>query len=164
VAVLGELTSVETALGKFGLAEDYGEKTLALLKRHVPAGSPEIALAQIHLGTLYLREHKIAEAEKVLPPAVEAERRFLKEGRTLGYGVRNLAALRVQQQAWTEAESLYREAIGLYEITLGTAHPDLAPVLHEYADVLKHQRAPKAKVRDIETRARTIANPSASRG
>jgi hypothetical protein len=67
-----------------------------------------------------------------------------------------LALLRTQQQAWSQAESLYREALGIYEAALGPDHPDIAPVLHEYAGVLKHQRAPKDKVKSIEARARAI--------
>jgi tetratricopeptide (TPR) repeat protein len=160
VNVLSELTSVETALEKFGIAEDCGEKALRILTRRVPAGSPEIVLAQVNLGTLYLREHKTAEAERVLPAAVEAERRLFQDGRALGHGIRNLAALRAQQHSWNEAEALYREALDLYELRLGPDHSDLAPVLREYANVLKHRGAPKGRVKDVEARARAIANPA----
>jgi tetratricopeptide (TPR) repeat protein len=162
VNVLGELTSVETGLGRFQLAEDYGSKALLILNSHLPADSWEIVFTKVNLGALYLREHKIAEAQTILPGAVEAERHFLPEGRTLGDGLRNLAVLRVQQHAWDDAEALYREAIGLYERKLGAEHPDLAPVLREYAGVLKHQRASRAQVRSIETRARAIDHQQVS--
>jgi tetratricopeptide (TPR) repeat protein len=160
VNVFAEMSSAETGLGKFRVAEEYGEKALSILSGRLPADSPEIVLSQVNLGRLYLREHKLTDAQRILPPAVDAERRFLKDGRTLGDGVRNLAALRVQQQSWNEAESLYREAIGLYERKLGADHPDIAPVLREYAAVLKHRGAGKAEVKSIETRARAIENPA----
>jgi tetratricopeptide (TPR) repeat protein len=154
--VFVELTSVETALGRFRTAEGYGERALSILNSHVPAGSLEIVLAQVELGALYLREHNLAEAEKILPASVEAERRLLKDGRVLGDGIRDLAALRAQQHVWNDAEPLYREAIGFYERKLGVDHPDIAPVLRAYADVLKHQGTPGVQVKNIEARARAI--------
>jgi tetratricopeptide (TPR) repeat protein len=154
--VFAELTSVETALGRFRIAEGYGERALSILNSHVPADSLEIVLAQAQLGALYLREHNIAGAEKVLPVAVETERRLLKDERILGDGIRDLAALRAQQHAWNDAEALYREAIGFYERKLGADHPDIAPVLRAYAGVLKHQGIQGIRVRNIEARARAI--------
>jgi tetratricopeptide (TPR) repeat protein len=164
VNVLGELTSVELSLGRYRLAEECGEKAMAILQSHVPAGSPEIALTQINLARVYLSEHKTGEVEKFLPAAVDTERRIFKDGRTLADGIRILATLRVQQHAWNEAETLYREALDLYERKLGADHPDIAGVLREYADVLKHQGAPKSKVRDVEARARSISNGSRAQG
>jgi tetratricopeptide (TPR) repeat protein len=158
VNVLSELATVETGLGKFGLAEEYAEKALSNLSAHVPAGSLDIALAQVNLAGLYLRERKTAAAEKILPPAIETERQVLRSGRTLADGIRNLGRLRVQQHAWSDAETLYRDAIGFYNVKLGPDHPDLAPVLREYAGVLKHQGAPRAQLKDLEARARSIQN------
>ena len=135
------LTSAETRLGRFRIAEEDGEQTMKILTRYLSPGSPEIALAQVTIGTLYLREHKIAQAEKILPAAIEAERRILPNETTLANGIRTLAALRVQQRAWSDAETLYREAIGIYERKFGAEHPDLAPLLREYAVVLKHRGA-----------------------
>jgi tetratricopeptide (TPR) repeat protein len=162
VNTLAELTSVERELGRFGTAEDYGEKALLILHSHMPRGqdestSLEMVLLKANLGNLYVREHKLAMAESVLPAAVEAERRLFTNDRALADGLRNLASLRHQQRAWTEAESLYREAIAVYERKLGADHPDLAPVLREYAAVLKHQGKPRAQVKNIEARARSIA-------
>ncbi|HEX4275445.1 MAG TPA: tetratricopeptide repeat protein [Bryobacteraceae bacterium] len=167
INVLAEQTSVEKESGHFAAAEDYCEKAILILNRRLAANraekgsdekdSVESILLQVNLGNLYVREHKIADAERVLPSAVAAERRLLKGRRTLADGLRDLAALRSQQHAWSEAESLYREAIGLYERNLGPDHPDIAPVLRDYAAVLKHQGAPKAEVKNIEARARSLA-------
>jgi tetratricopeptide (TPR) repeat protein len=156
VNVLAELGSVETRLGRFRIAEDCDQKALEILSRHLPPDSLEIVLLKVNMGNLYLREHRNTEAEKILPAAVEAERRLLKDGRTLGDGIRNLAELRDRQHVWNEAESLFREAIGLYERKLGAEHPDIAPVLREYAGVLKHKGASRAEVASLEARARAI--------
>jgi tetratricopeptide (TPR) repeat protein len=160
VNVLTGLTSVETALGKFAAAEESGQRAVAILREHAANSASgnrgEIALVDVSLGGLYLREGKLAEADAILAPAVDEERRLFQSGRRLGDGIRMLALLRTQQQAWSQAESLYREALGIYEAALGPDHPDIAPVLREYAAVLKHQRAPKDKVKSIEARARAI--------
>ncbi len=160
VNVLTGLTSVETALGKFSVAEECGQRAVAILREHATNSASgnhgEIALVEVSLGGLYMREGRMAEADAILTPAIEEERRLFQTGRRLGDGIRMLAMLRTQQQEWSKAESLYREALGIYETELGPDHPDIAPVLREYAGVLKHQRAPKDKVRGIEARARAI--------
>jgi tetratricopeptide (TPR) repeat protein len=160
VNVLAELTSAEAGMGRFQIAEDCGEKALSIQNRHYAPGGIEIVLTQVNLAGLYLRERKTAEAERILPAAIEAERRFYKDGRTLADGIRDLASLRAQQHSWNEAESLYREAIGLYEHKLGADHPDIAPVLRQYAGVLKRQGVSRTQVRTIEARARAIENAS----
>jgi tetratricopeptide (TPR) repeat protein len=162
INTLGELSSVERELGHFGLAEDCAEKALRILQSQLAASgdegnSLEMVLLEANLGNLYVREHKLVDAERVLPAAVEAERRLFPGDRALADGLRNLASLRSQQGSWKEAEALYREAIEVYERRIGPDHPDLAPVLRDYAAVLKRQRAPKAQVKNIEARARSIA-------
>jgi tetratricopeptide (TPR) repeat protein len=160
VNVLTGLTSVETALGKFSAAEECGQRAVAILRAHAANSASgnrgEIALVEVSLGGVYLREGKTAEAEAILPPAIDDERKLFQTGRRLGDGIRMLALLRTQQQAWSQAESLYSEVLGIYEAALGPDHADIAPVLREYAGVLKHQRAPKDKVRSVEARARAI--------
>jgi tetratricopeptide (TPR) repeat protein len=159
-AVLG---SLEQRTGKFGLAEDYTQRALAILVHRLPPGSQEIVLTQVSLAAIYLREHKVDDAEKILPSAVEAERGFYRDGRVLADGVRGLATLRSDQRRWLEAQSLYREALGLYERDLGVEHPDIAPVLLEYADVLKHCGASKSEVKSVVSRARLLESRSSSR-
>jgi tetratricopeptide (TPR) repeat protein len=158
--VLTALTSAEGGLGKFNTAEDDGRKALAILKSHAADGASgyrgEMALVQVDLGALYLRQGKTNEAEELLPSAVDEERRLFKPGRRLADGLRILAVLRVRQQAWDHAETLYAEALGMYEAVLGPEHPDIAPMLREYAQVLKHERAPKGTIRSVEARARAI--------
>jgi tetratricopeptide (TPR) repeat protein len=160
VNILTGLISVEAALGKFGVAEDCGLKAVAILRQHAGNSATgnrgEIALVEVTLGGLYLRQGKTAEAEAILPAAIDEERGLLKAGRRLADGIRALAMLRADQQAWGQAESLYAEALGMYEAALGRNHADIAPVLREYAVILKRERAPKSRVRELEARARAI--------
>jgi tetratricopeptide (TPR) repeat protein len=160
-SILAKLTAVETAQGEFVRAEADGEQSLAILSRWREPESPEIAAENVMLGTLYLRERKIAEAAKVLPDAVALERRLagdprMPDRRVLADGIQSLAALRALERNWHDAQTLYSEAIAIYESTLGPSHPGIAPVLLEYADVLKHCGASRAEVKNIEARARAM--------
>jgi tetratricopeptide (TPR) repeat protein len=159
--ILADLTNVETALGQFARAETDGEQSLAILSRWREPASAEIAIENVTLATVYLRERKIAEAEKILPGAVALERRLsddphMPDRRILADGIQKLGELRALEHNWHDAQKLFSEAIAIYASTLGPSHPLMAPVLLEYAAVLKHCGAPKAEVKDIEARARSI--------
>jgi tetratricopeptide (TPR) repeat protein len=159
--ILTELTNVETALGQFARAEADGERSLAILSRWSEPDSQEMAVEYVTLATLYMRERKIAEAAKILPDAVAVERGLAidlpnYDRRVVADGIKRLAELRALQHNWHDAQTLYSEAITMYESTLGPSHPGIAPVLREYADVLKHCGAPRAEVKNIEARARAI--------
>jgi tetratricopeptide (TPR) repeat protein len=160
--ILGDLTRVETALGQLSRAEADGKQSLAILSQWHDSDSPEIAVENVTLATLYLRERRVAEAEAILPAAVALERRlaavdpYLPDRRVLAEGIRRLAELRALEQNWHDAQALYSEVIALYESTPGFSRPGTAPVLLEYADVLKHCGAPRAEVKDVEARARAM--------
>jgi tetratricopeptide (TPR) repeat protein len=159
--VLAYLTSVETALGEFPGAEADALRAIAILSRLRDPHGLEVASAKVLLGTLYLRQGKTAEAERILPEAVEAERRLASDPRAinprvLADAIRRLGQLRVLQGNWHDAQPLYRESLALYESNIGLFDPVLAPVLTEYANVLKHNGAPRAEVKSLEARAKAI--------
>lgn len=155
-ALYSDMAAVENALGKFGLAEQSALKALAILEQTGVNGS-DYVLARVNLGAIYIRQNRMAEAEDILPSAIEAQRKQLPDGRVLADGVRRLGDLRAMQKRWRETVALYGEAVELYESALGTGHPDLAGLLSDYADAMKHQGASKERVRDMQARARTIA-------
>ena len=99
---------------------------------------------------------KTAEAADLLPGAVQIARRLIPGQRPLADGIRHLAELRAQQRNWGEAQSLYYEAIAIYDEKLGPGDPEIAPVLRAYANVLKQKGAPKSEVRDVEARAKAL--------
>lgn len=155
-AILAELATAETAQRQFGRAEADAEQSLAILSRGREPSGQEIAVEKVLLGTIYLSERKIAEAGSILPDAVTLERRVAGDPRILADGIRRLGELRALQQNWQEAQTLYSEAIALYESTFGPSHPGIARMLLEYANVLKHTGAPRAEVKNIEARAKAI--------
>ena len=155
-SILADLTDVETALGQFARAEADGAQSLAILSRWREPESQEMAAEHVMLATLYMRERKIAEAAKILPDAVLLERRLAVDPRVLADGVLRLAELRALEHNWHDAQALFSEAISIYESTMGPNHRGMAPVLLEYANVLKHCGAPRAEVKNLEARAKAI--------
>jgi len=159
--VLAELSAVETAEKQFARAEVDAQQSLAIISANSAPDSMDVAVQRVVLATVYIRERKVAEAEKILPDAVATERRLLadpaaSDRRVLAQALRILADLRALQQNWREAQTLYAEVIGLYESTSGGDHPTLAPILLKYAEVLKHCGVPKEQVRSVEARAKAI--------
>jgi tetratricopeptide (TPR) repeat protein len=158
-SILANLAAVETSLGQFAQAEADGALSLAILSAKRGPESLEVAFAKVSFATACLRERKLEEASKLLPEAIAVERRLagdprMGDQRVLAYAVRALGEVRAAQHQWVEAQALYSEAIGIYEAALGERHPTIAPVLREYADVLKHAGAPRAEVKRIEAKAR----------
>jgi tetratricopeptide (TPR) repeat protein len=156
--IFAEFSAAAAGQNKLALAEDYAQKELALLTSQSIPDQTGIALAQVNLGNIYVRQKKIDEAERVLPAGVATERRVATGERILADGITRLAELRVLEQSWCDAEALYREAIGLYESRLGPQNPQIAPVLRAYAGVLKRAGGSKSEAKSIEARAKAIMN------
>jgi len=158
--VLAEMSAVETAQKRFPQAEADARKSLAIVSQRNAEDSLEVAVQQVVLATVYLRERKIDDAERILPDAVASERRLAAgsqlDRRVLAQAIRALGELRTLQHNWPEARTLYSEVIAIYESTSGGDHPALAPILLEYAEVLKHCGLPRSEVKSIEARARAI--------
>ncbi len=164
--LLTEISAVETAGKHFVHAESDAAQALAIVSRHRAPESLEVSLQQVVLATVYVRERKPAEAERILPAAIAAERGLLadpatSDRRVLAQGIRILADLRALQQNWREAQTLYAEVVGIYESTSGGNHPALAPILLKYAEVLKHCGVPKEQVRSVQARAKAIRSMKA---
>jgi tetratricopeptide (TPR) repeat protein len=136
-AIFSGLAVVEAALNRFGTAEDMAEQALAAMRGLHAENGPEVVAAEVSLGSIYLREHKPAEAARILPQAVQLERTMAIDPGIRADGIRRLADLRAQQHQWKEAATLYREAIALFEQRFGSSHPYIDPVRRDYAAAAK---------------------------
>jgi tetratricopeptide (TPR) repeat protein len=151
------LSAVASAEGKLAIAEDYGKKAIGVLTRDEKPDTMAIAMAKVALAGVCLRIHDLAEADRILPEAVEAQR-SLAAPNTLAASLQLLGQLREQQHNWQAAESLYREAIGIYERqTTRPASPLAAQLMLALADLLKKNGGSKAEVRALEARAHDMA-------
>lgn len=159
--ILAELSAVESAEKEFARAEADAEQSLAIVAALSEPQSLDVAVQRVVLASVYMREKKIAEANTMLTDTVELERRLAtgggaQEQRVLANGIHKLAEVRALQHRWREAEALFQETIGIYESTSGATHPWIAPILLEYAEVLKHCGVSKEQVKNVEARARAI--------
>lgn len=160
-AILATLAAVETCVGKFAEAEVDSQRALDIMSLKRDPESLAVAFAKVALATAWVRERKFSEAAKILPEAIAVERRSaddprMRDRRVLAYAICMLAEVRAAQRNWSEARALYTEAIAIYEAELDPGHPAIAPVLRQYADVLKRSGAPKEEVKRVEARANAI--------
>jgi tetratricopeptide (TPR) repeat protein len=158
--ILATLTVIETSTGEYKQAEADGEESLAILLQH-RSGELEVAFAKVGLATACVREGKVAKASSILPEAIEAERQAahdprMKDQLVLASSIHLLGEVRAVQHNWTESKALYSEAIALYESAPQPRRSELALVLREYADVLKHSGASKASIKDVEAKAKAL--------
>jgi Tfp pilus assembly protein PilF len=155
--IYAELSTAAGAEGRTAQAEDYAHRAVSILNLDRRQDAHALAIAQITLADAYMRGHNLEAAEKLLPGAVEMQRKLPSSPTSLGAGILLLAHLRAQQGNWQAAATLCREAITLYEKSArGGTNPALAPVLRTLAAALKHSGGSKEEVRALETRAKTI--------
>jgi tetratricopeptide (TPR) repeat protein len=157
--IYAAMGNVASSQNKLTQAEDYANRAISILSLSPGPNARAVAIAQVTLAGVYMHSHDLAAADKVLPHAVEIQRQTATSPNTLAASVQLLAELRAAQHRWHEAETLYREAVGLYE-RRGTDNdnpdPAVAPVLRALADVLKHDGGSKDEVRALENRARGL--------
>lgn len=109
-------------------------------------------------GQEALAQGRYAEAEKKFLAAVEAAEAFGGDDSRLGVTLNNLAVAYHDQGKLDEAEPLYKQAIKVYERTLGLGHPEVATTLENYAGLLRdtgrEDEAEKAASRAAAIRAK----------
>jgi tetratricopeptide (TPR) repeat protein len=158
--ICAEMSDVAGGLGKMAEAENYAERAISILNMQPRPNARTISVAQVTLSAIYIRSHDLASAEKILPQAVEIQRSLAASPSMLAASLHLLGELRAQQHNWAEAESLYREALGIYTKDKGKVNPATAAVLRELADILKHEGGSKDEVRALEGQARDILRAS----
>lgn len=155
-AVFAEMSIMACGQNKFALAEEYARQSLAALNRSPGRNASLEVQATVNLAVVYLREHRLADAERILPDAVATERRIAPDTCLLADGLRELGELRALQHSWHEASVLFKESIAIYENKLGPDNRSIAPLLSAYAEVLKREGASRAEVRTVQSRAKAI--------
>jgi len=155
--ICAELSAVANADGKFAQAEEYARRAISIMSLQAKPNTRALFASQVTLAAIYLRAHNTVEAEKILPATVEMQRQMGANPLTLAASLQLLGELRSQQRDWHTAETLFREAIGIYESSSASdADPAIANLLRGLAEALKHQGGSKKEVRELEARARDI--------
>jgi tetratricopeptide (TPR) repeat protein len=156
--ICAELSAVANADGKFADAQEYARRAISLLSMQARPNTRALFASQVTLAAIYLRVHNTVEAERILPATVEMQRQTEANPLTLAASLQLLGELRLQQRNWHAAETLFREAIGIYEknSSPADADPAIAALLRGLAEAIKHQGGSKKEVRELEARAREI--------
>jgi serine/threonine-protein kinase len=150
----GEITQL--LLGLFEASDPsatLGEETTArqLLERGAArveemADRPAVQQRMLDvLGTVFGHLGNYQQAEEMLRRALDFAAAGGR-GRTVEAAaiVDHLAAVRMQQSAYADAEALFRDALAIREERLGREHPDVASSLSNLAVALKERGEPRA--------------------
>ncbi|HWD37927.1 MAG TPA: tetratricopeptide repeat protein, partial [Fimbriimonas sp.] len=115
-------------------------EALAIRRRELPEGHPDIASSLNNLASLYQAQGRLTEAEPLFMEALGIYRHALPEGHPdIALSLNNLALLYQDQGRLTEAEPLYLEALGIYRHALPEGHPDIASSLNNLAFLYRAQ-------------------------
>jgi tetratricopeptide (TPR) repeat protein len=107
-------------------------------QRNPPAGA--LANVLMYLGNAYLQQSRFQEGEPILRRAWRAAIRAYGPGtRQVAYVECGLALLDSARGQLRSAEARLRRALPILEATLGRDHPDVAAILVDLAETVRHQ-------------------------
>jgi tetratricopeptide (TPR) repeat protein len=129
-----------------------------------------MSLTSINLVNLYRNEGRFKDAEAVLQRGLDLEVKYLGErNRAVVNTLMTLAGVYEQEgqkdeEQYAPARAAYERALSIQESMVGLSHPQLLPVLRQYAQLLvtAHDTANTAKVR-ARIDAITALDPNGSR-
>lgn len=121
--------------------------------------------ARMAAATIAYQQGRYADAENSLQDALTEAEQFGKEDRRmtmtlvklgdLAATYSNLASYYRKQGRNSEAESLYKRLLAIWEKVLGPRHPHVAKSLEKYASLLRESRR-DAEAAKLEARAKAI--------
>ncbi len=134
------LARARQAAGDYDGAEKLFREGLAIERRALRAGDPQLHRDQAAFGEILINRGKFAEAEKVLRESLAAQRKILGDGHpdvatTMG----NLAMAAYENGHLAEAEAFNREVLSLVRTHYGPSHWLVPIVLGNLAASLQAQ-------------------------
>jgi tetratricopeptide (TPR) repeat protein len=131
---LNELGLAAIDEGKYAIAKEHFERSLALYEKTFGPETVAVASAQAGLAQAYLGERNYKKAESFIQRAIEIGRAVLGDA---NFGVAKLfmVAARVQEREHrpSEADLFYRQALVIYRRSLPNDHPDRTEAEQQYA-------------------------------
>jgi eukaryotic-like serine/threonine-protein kinase len=147
--------------GELDDAEVHLSAALALNRRHLPPGDPEIAENLANLGGVRVARGDLAAADPLFREALALRRGTLGPRHpAVAATLNNLAAVLGGQGRFAEAVAMQEEALALYRDLLGDEHPRIATMLNNFG--LLHLRRGDAAAaeaslqRSLEMRQRLL--------
>jgi tetratricopeptide (TPR) repeat protein len=138
---LSNIAEVSLEMGKADAAQRLLDRAVSILKQGGPSVQDRLPATMDQLAKAYFTGKKYNEAEKTLRASLEVSRAVLGPGhpdtaRTLSY----LATLEATQGHFGEAQKLYEQALENLEGAVGKDHVAMAPILEDYAALLRMRK------------------------
>ena len=147
------LGSIYLEQGRYGEAEPLLRATLD------HAGNRLATRTYNELAVMALRRGRLDEAESLANKALDSNsREAAAPGPLTATITDNLAGICLLQKRYVEAEQHYRDAIAIWEGTLGRQHPDTAKAYLNLAEFY-HLRGRESGAEDLYRRAMGILEP-----
>ena len=157
------------AQGSYAEAEPLYRRSLAIKEKAFGPEHPDVALSLNNLALLYDAQGNYAEAELLYRRALTINEKTLgPEHPDVATNLNNLAWLYHNQGDYAEAEALYRlqgdlvdadtlyvQALSIFEGTLGPEHPIVATLLDRYV-ILLREAGRTEEAHSVEARAEAI--------
>jgi serine/threonine-protein kinase len=148
----------------FASAESLDLEALAIRRRKLDPGHPDIMVAVHNLAMLQSAKGDLREAERLQRDVLAERRRIHPDGMhtDVAYAAHALAVTLEQESAWQEAESLYVEEIAIRQKLLGPAHQETVAAVNNLAIVRYRMRdlsGAEAAMRDAVPGFEAILGP-----
>jgi len=128
------------ALGRYDEAEPNLKRSLAIRRKVLPAGHPDIAASLNDLAQLLLLQNKLSEADPLQRESLAIDRATLPAGHpNIASNLDNLAKIRLAEDKPAEAEPLFREALAIRRAAYPAQHAVIGLGLNNLANTLRAQ-------------------------
>jgi serine/threonine-protein kinase len=132
------LGDLERSRGRWTVAEDFFERSLAIRRALGDSDSSALARTLARLGVVASSLQADARAEALFRESLEIHRRNGNRG-GVAFGLNNLGGLLADRGDYRGAETHYREALELNRAVYGDRHPRLALNFSNLAFALRRQ-------------------------
>jgi tetratricopeptide (TPR) repeat protein len=154
--VLNRIGGLYVELGRYGEAERYLRRSLALQPNETEGHSPDPFQAANNLVSLYIEMGQFSRAEKLAKQVLSRTEPTLQiYPHDRAQALHNLAAIYYFQSRYPQAESLLRQALNLLEKHKGDEGTEMMYILFSMGSVLVRTTQPGEALASIE-RARRI--------
>lgn len=155
-----ESVNNSSIIGSIYLEQGRFDEAEALLRASLEHAGPRLATRTYNeLAVMAMRKRQFDEAESLELQALETNRRLSAVPGPLTATITdNLAQICFLEKRYVEAEQHYRDAISIWEATLGKQHPDTGKAYMNLAEFY-HARGRESGAEELYRRAAGILEP-----
>lgn len=138
VTAIEGLAQVQFARGNYAEAESLYKKALYHRETGQGVDHPDTATVLNNLGVVYFKRGFYKDSMSHFERTLTMRRKsFSSDQLEVGKALYHLALVCHAQMRYDEADGHYRKALDIKNKTLGNNHPDLVPLMRNYAHLLR---------------------------